>query len=92
MAKSRSRSTRKRTAAASTRARSRKTSPPKKRRDVVELKSLYEQIGRKILELQALPPGDQAKFAIERLEMCRADFDRMCGPTMDIPRGSMPVV
>jgi hypothetical protein len=53
----------------------------------VRLKPLYEQIGFTILELEALGPNEQAKYAIDRLEACRAEFGRICGPTMDIPRG-----
>ena len=57
--------------------------------DVVQLKPLYEQIGLTILELETLGPNEQAKYAIQQLEACRAEFSRMCGPTMDIPRGAI---
>ena len=51
----------------------------------VHLKPLYLQISRTIDQLSKLPPSDRVKFAIERLEMHRAEFERICGPTMDIP-------
>lgn len=92
MAKSRSgsRSPRKKTAPARKPAR-RPAGKKKKglKGDVVQLKPLYEQIGLTILELETLGPNEQAKYAIQQLEACRAEFSRMCGPTMDIPRGAM---
>lgn len=62
--------------------RARKPSRAAKR---VHLKPLYQQISRTIDQLSKLPPSDRVKFAIERLEMHRAEFARICGPTMDIP-------
>lgn len=95
MAKSRSgtRSPRKKTASARKSAPTPKPAAKKKKRgfkgDVVQLKPLYEQIGLTILELETLGPNEQAESAIEQLEACRAEFIRMCGPTMDIPRGAI---
>jgi hypothetical protein len=57
---------------------------------VVRLKPLYDQIGWTVGELQKLPPSDRVKFAIERLNQCRAEFDQFCGPTMDIPGEPLP--
>jgi len=62
--------------------RARKPSSGAKR---VHLKPLYLQISRTLDQLSRLPPSDRVKFAIERLEMHRAEFERICGPTMDIP-------
>jgi hypothetical protein len=56
----------------------------------VQLKPLYVQLGRVIAQLSKLPPSDRVKFAIERLQAQRAEFDRICGPTMDIPAEPFP--
>jgi hypothetical protein len=52
---------------------------------VVHLKPLYQQLGVTIDRLGRLTPSDRVKFAIERLTKIRAEFDDICGPTMDIP-------
>lgn len=57
---------------------------------VVRLKPLYMQLGRTIEQLQKLPATDRVKFAIERLSQCRAEFDSICGPTMDVPPDPPP--
>ena len=57
---------------------------------VVQLKPLYEQLGRTIDRLEQLPPSDRVKFAIARLQQCRSDFEEICGPTMAIPAESAP--
>ena len=65
--------------------RARKSSVRGKR---VHLKPLYLQLGRTIDQLSKLPPSDRVKFAIARLQTYRAEFNRICGPTMDIPAES----
>lgn len=82
-------------------ARSRKAAKPRNVRarraaapsgpKVVQLKPLYQQLGRTIQQLQRLAPSDRVKLAIERLTRCQADIVETCGPTMDVPGdGVMP--
>jgi hypothetical protein len=47
---------------------------------------LYDEIGRKILELQRIEDGDDLVCqAIKQLEDCRMEFSRLCKPSMDFP-------
>ena len=89
MAKNRRTTRARKTSAAASRPvkRSRKPSTRGKR---VQLKPLYVQLGRVIGQLSKLPPSDRVKYAIERLEMQRAEFEKICGPTMDIPAEPVP--
>ena len=84
MTKSRRRASRTRKTSTS-RATPRRKPAATRGRNVVRLKPLYQQIGRTLDQLQSLPQSDRVKFAIERLNQCRAEFDQFCGPTMDIP-------
>ena len=56
----------------------------------MQLKPLYQQLGRTIDQLSKLPPSDRVQYAIERLQQCRAEFENICGPTMDIPAEPTP--
>jgi hypothetical protein len=56
----------------------------------VQLKPLYLQLGRTIDQLMKLPQSDRVRFAIERLQQHRSEFERICGPTMDIPAEPNP--
>ena len=85
--KSRPAKARKRTSA---RATTRRRTAPRRAARSVRLKPLYEQLGRTIDQLGKLPASDRVKFAIARLEQCRADFENICGPTMDIPAEPLP--
>ena len=93
MAKSRSRSVRKRpTSASKAKSNSKSARRPKKKKNgkrgtgTVSLKSLYDEIGLKILELQQIESGDErVKLAIKELEDCRLEFSRLCLPSMDFP-------
>lgn len=92
MAKSRSRSARKRpTSASKAKSKSRPARRPKKKNGkrgagIVSLKPLYDEIGLKILELQQIESGDErVKLAIKELEDCRLEFSRLCLPSMDFP-------
>ncbi len=94
MAKSRSRSARKRpTSASKAKSKSRPARRPRRRRrngkrgaGIVSLKPLYDEIGLKILELQQIESGDErVKLAIKELEDCRLEFSRLCLPSMDFP-------
>ncbi len=93
MAKSRSRSARKRpTSASKAKSKSRPARRPKKKKNgkrgagIVSLKPLYDEIGLKILELQQIESGDErVKLAIKELEDCRLEFSRLCLPSMDFP-------
>ena len=85
---SRSNRARKTTRAVSKPAARRRAAPSRGRR--VQLKPLYEQLGRTIGQLSKLPTSDRVKYAIERLQQCRAEFENICGPTMDIPAEPTP--
>lgn len=56
----------------------------------VTLKPLHEHIGAKLGELRALPMSDRVTRAIGWLERYHAEFDDICGPTMDIPPDPPP--
>jgi hypothetical protein len=51
----------------------------------VTLKPLHQHIGTKLTELRALPVSERVSRAIGWLERYHAEFDDICGPTMDIP-------
>lgn len=65
--------------------------PIQTRGDVVYLKPLYEEIGLKIRELETLRPSERVKFAIARLSQHQAEFEDICGPTMDVFGEEAPV-
>jgi hypothetical protein len=95
VAKSRSRSARKRpTSASKPKSNSKPARRPQKKKKkngkrgagIVSLKPLYDEIGLKILELQQIESGDErVKLAIKELEDCRLEFSRLCLPSMDFP-------
>jgi hypothetical protein len=75
----------------SSRAAATSRSPSKPRGvKVVRMKPLYQELGRTIAQLEKLGPSERVKFAIERLNQCRAEFADICGPTMDVP-GGLPI-
>lgn len=90
MSKSRRPVTRAKKASPPRRTPKRKPTRKKRGTGAVALKPIYEEIGRKIDELQKFPPSERVKFAIARLTQCRADFEEICGPTMDIPPDPPP--
>ena len=67
-----------------------RTASPVRGMKVVRMKPLYEQLGRTLAQLEKLPTSDRVKLAIDRLSACRADFEDICGPTMDVPAGTIP--